>query len=147
MLKNVLGFICLSLSIGANAVPVTVEGQDYNILVVDISFDQASPLLEAQVWWGDHDLASLFALEAGSEVQAFFAWDVSEDFSSIGEFAVRSRFWTDFGGGVFGAIGPSDSATTYAFAQLIPSPIPLPAAAWLFGSALLGLGAAKRRKA
>jgi hypothetical protein len=31
--------------------------------------------------------------------------------------------------------------------DLSPSPVPLPAAAWLFGSALLGLGAFKRRKA
>ena len=32
-------------------------------------------------------------------------------------------------------------------AELVPSPVPIPAAIWLFGSALLGLGVIKRKRA
>ncbi|MCB1700895.1 MAG: VPLPA-CTERM sorting domain-containing protein [Pseudomonadales bacterium] len=46
----------------------------------------------------------------------------------------------DFGDGE----GPVD---TGGVLLVTPSSVPLPAAAWLFGSALLGLGAVKRRKA
>ena len=41
-----------------------------------------------------------------------------------------------------GTMGPSVVTVEYTF-----SPVPIPAAAWLFGSALLGLGAIKRRRA
>ena len=39
--------------------------------------------------------------------------------------------------------------STYPFASgtIVPAAVPIPAAVWLFGSALLGLGAIKRRKA
>ncbi len=39
-----------------------------------------------------------------------------------------------------------DSASFTSNFNVIPSPVPVPAAAWLFGSGLLGLGAAARRR-
>jgi hypothetical protein len=41
---------------------------------------------------------------------------------------------------------PSGAGVTF-IDNIILSPVPIPAAAWLFGSALLGLGMVKRRKA
>lgn len=142
VLKNVLFFICLSLPIGAGAAPVTWEGNEYNLFVVDLPFVTIEELLKEQVWWGDSAAAIHFAREARLTVEHFFAWEVSEDFSFADEVVLSYLGYLD---GVFPAVGPTDTANDYVFAQLIPSPIPLPAAAWLFGSALFGLGAIKRK--
>lgn len=42
---------------------------------------------------------------------------------------------------------PPDQWSVWEIASVTLSQVPLPAAAWLFGSALLGLGALKRKKA
>ncbi len=49
------------------------------------------------------------------------------------------------GGALEGFGGVTTSATTFALGE--PAVVPLPAAAWLFGSALLCLGVVKRKKA
>jgi hypothetical protein len=57
---------------------------------------------------------------------------------------IRQIFFDeDSGGDDIGVIGFGATVMT----ELTPSPVPIPAAAWLFGSALLGLVGIKRRKA
>ena len=60
---------------------------------------------------------------------------------------VSFLYSADFPASVALGILSSDSQGTVYFNQAQLSEVPLPAAAWLFGSALLGLGAIKRKKA
>ena len=46
--------------------------------------------------------------------------------------------------GLYSCLSQPASRGTYVVERV--SPVPIPAAAWLFGSALLGLGALKRKK-
>ena len=50
----------------ANAVPVTVGSDTYDITTITTTFAADSAELMAQPWWGDYDLAGDFALALGS---------------------------------------------------------------------------------
>ena len=66
------------------------------------------------------------------------------DNSFLGKTAVNKRLgYGDYIGDVDWGISASTS-TSYVFARWAPSPVPLPAAAWLFISAIAGLAGAKR---
>lgn len=100
----------------------------------DISANTASSGKKGWLWWlfphkNDDPLASFAILEG-------FCDDIMGCFEYVLGFNDQYSGDADFDDFV---VGINLSAH--------PAPVPLPAAAWLFGSALLGFGAAARRKA
>lgn len=78
-------------------------------------------------------------------------YDISTD-SNSGSVSVAPPYTFDsyrvwLGGGTFGASDPGYSASADWIVSIETTAVPIPAAAWLFGSALLGLGIVKRYKA
>ena len=149
MLKTLLAVSCLMLSMVANAAMVTVDGIDYDVSTVTGTYNDLSATLQAQIWWGDVGLAADFAVATEEqEGTPIFAYE-------------------DYGSGIFGtkynanananANAPPGPAFLYpvvgydesqVYATVTLSQVPLPAAAWLFGSGLIGLvGFARRKKA
>jgi hypothetical protein len=104
----------------------------------------------------------VFSIESSSSFQADTAPRVDEDFDGTGDFIEITDAFTPFSkrlfpvGGTGGALdvrsvrnldGPDEDI---AFDSLLLTgdlpPVPLPAAAWLFASGLLGLIGVARRK-
>ena len=156
MKKIITAIIICYLYFGASighAALVTVGGTTYDVATLSGSFSDNSAQLQSQVWWGDDVLAEEFAIELGDALGTTtyqsgpllfifgplfaYATDGSEETDIFG--------WDDLANQVTGLSvgGYEDRVITFAIA----SQVPLPAAAWLFGSALLGLAAVKRKKA
>jgi hypothetical protein len=162
MLKKLLAFTCLTLSIGANAATiVNVRGTDYSIDTFLGSYNDNIVLIESQVWWEDFELASDFAVAIGDSLgtpngedgflSPSFAYSAVPTVFGGGEWEGRPEglevnSW-DTSEGWVGTTAPIPYDYEWTYAVATPSAVPIPAAAWLFGSALLGLGAIKRRKA
>jgi hypothetical protein len=138
-----------------------VGGQDYEIETVTGFYHNYIDTLEDQVWWGDPSLAMDFSNTLrgsmgtrnggyASPYAPAFGYSV---YDGVGADYMRVfAYWPDYCCNALDnrALGINAGAGiywTYAVATPITqSPVPIPAAAWLFGSALLGLGALKRRK-
>jgi hypothetical protein len=162
MLKKILAFICLTLSIGANAATIyNHNGVDYEISTVFTSWAEDEALLSSQFWWGNEDLTVSVASSSGADLTGmdgilFYLYDY-EYVNTWGWEGplVWYREDTDnccysnpdlqAGSLVFYTQEDREHEFTYVVATV--SNVPLPAAAWLFGSALIGLGVIKRKKA
>jgi hypothetical protein len=152
MIKKLLAFTCLTLSISANAaLVVNVGGQNYSIDKFFGSVEDNQALIESQIWWDNVSLADDFAtattdlLGLGTPYTGpLFAHDLTLDpgNASWGGL-VFSSGWAIPGGGLGGNMSSGYSQEWY---YAVASQVPVPAAAWLFGSALLGLGAIKRKR-
>lgn len=167
MFKSLLAITCLTLSIGANAAYVVesapgvatgignleIDGTFYNVDFEAVG-NAYSTFGGSENFWGD---------EASAVIATGAAADV---LTSSGIFTLNNGTFTTLGFEGFGAYFPADGAAVeravagvwiadvgdwavseaYAGTAWSVTTVPLPAAAWLFGSALLGLGAIKRRK-
>ena len=143
--------IMTSLLISSNvhaSMIFNVDGTDYRVTTMTDTFTNLNTMmeLENQVWWDNQDLANEFAetvLDAFGtpnfgEDGPYFAWRFVDD---NGE--TRVRVATCF---ILATTAPNcdtsveldnniESEFTYAKATVVP----IPAAAWLFMSGLLGL--------
>jgi len=162
VLKKLLAFTFLTLSLSTSAATiVNVRGTDYSIDTFLGGYDGNIALIESQVWWGDFHLASDFAVALGDTLgnPNGEGGQLSPSFAfSAGTTQLSGEDWA---GGLEGlevnswdtqwnwvaSTGPIPYGYEWTYAVATLSAVPLPAAAWLFGSALLGLGAIKRRKA
>jgi hypothetical protein len=148
VLKAILLASALSLFMAVNAAAVTISygGIDYELTTVVGSYDALSPTLQAQPWWGQYSAAKHFSDGTAHQLGVYnskgytpyFAFDANPAFSvgiavSFAEYTTGSR--PDYH-------ISSDRAAVFAVAQV--SQVPLPAAGWLFMSALIGLMGKKR---
>ena len=148
-------FTFFVIAIPTHAAPITVYiaslDQNYEVSTFDASYLQQPALIESQVWWGDEALAHEFAAAVGDH----FGFPNPGD-SSWGPLfghtyvagtpvtagSVEVKAWWSVTNDVSGGSAWENLGWTWAQA----SPVPIPAAAWLFGSAILGLGALKRKR-
>ena len=127
---------------------VTVGGQDYRVDTITGTFDDNAALLQSQVWWSDYVLSREFAQTVGGAL-GYPIYDgvyspgfANSYYTSSGGDPTVGGWTTYFGhGGIVGFGRLASEEHTFAVATLVP----IPAAVWLFGSALAGL--ALRRKA
>jgi hypothetical protein len=152
MLKTLLAFTCLTLSISANAATVTYTASEFDVapgLAGFIGFFTYDTELQQVTGYNLFFAGTAQAIGAPatgldiSEGVTFLLVNGSPSVASIdGE--------SFFGPGTFAYSGYERSFEAIVqpaggtfYAQVVP----ISAAAWLFGSALLGLGVVKRKKA
>ncbi len=161
VLKKLLAFTCLTLSMGAHAAQViwtfdNVSYEDGGTTVGSFTYDTTSDSVISANWV----TTCGGTLCQGDLTIESFTGDGDELLSNnVDDSGGPLEFWNDFywdrnlsdGPGVVriidGWIHEPDSETEVWLMSGTISSVPLPAAAWLFGSALLGLGALKRKKA
>ncbi|MEP5567918.1 MAG: VPLPA-CTERM sorting domain-containing protein [Halioglobus sp.] len=129
-----------ALSSAANAaVIVNVAGQNWAISTVEGTYSAVGSSL-VQPWF-ENDRDGLLAIE--------FTTAVGEQLGAQVNFAYfhnipfyNSKVWNPTNEQVYTVLNQPSDVRIWATA----SAVPIPAAAWLFGSALLGLGAMKRKR-
>jgi hypothetical protein len=152
MFKTLIFASALSLfmagpAAAAAVTPVTItmlSGIDYEVTLLYGTFDQNILQITSTPWWGDGEAAAHAAgsffnrpYEGGPE-QVLFAY------SFDGNFGVGARE-TLRGGLLYDNGYLHLSVHPYAYAVIAPvTAVPVPAAGWLFMSALIGLMGKKR---
>ena len=146
---------------GASVASIHVwQTADLGASGIDLALVDAGAVLASYGGWQsgwetqtDSGFTSIDFLDADSNIlgsksqDPFFSNSTWVEQSDIAEVLAGTRFITFH---FYGTRDQGSNADTYldsAYLELEASPVPLPAAAWLFGSALLGLGVVKRRKA
>lgn len=144
-----LALVCVAHGANAGLIIDSSVGK-YEISTITGTFDDNSAFLMDQVWWDKGALAAEFAGLVGDSFGVvnygldgpWFAWAIDTDSITAASYYITNPSGPE----VLPDIKPpSDIDGTFAYATPVNA-VPLPAAAWLFGSALLGLGAIKRRK-
>lgn len=157
--KIIAVYLLTCVAVHANAATIDTSVGQFDISTVTGSFSENQGLLESQVWWGSQTLADEFATLTGNALgypnlngtwSPLFAYATVE--SATGPDGVRFRLVTDTSfpndvGSLHSVELSALGGTTISWAVATPSAVPIPAAAWLFGSAILGLIAFQRRKA
>jgi hypothetical protein len=169
VLKRIFLFVCLTFSLGANAAylvesstgvatgigNLSVDGALYNVDFEALG-DTFSTFGGVEQFWADES-------SAANAVTAITDFLTGQNVYSINNWTVATLGFEGFGawfptdGAAFTA-GPGDwspvvigesyaASGDYAGTAWSVASVPLLAAAWLFGSALLGLGVVKRKKA
>jgi hypothetical protein len=146
MLKTLIFASALSLFMAGNAAAsaapwsatISIAGTDYDVSLLSGTWAEHEAQLMLSPWWG----CSICALgvaadsaDAGAPSESLFAFAVSG-------FTGGAMAWS--AGGV-GALTTTYAIESWAYGQ--PSPVtavPVPAAGWLFMSALIGLMGKKR---
>jgi hypothetical protein len=159
MLKTLIFASALSLFMAGNAVAVTVpvtmgyEGVDYDVTVLSGTWLEHQALLSSQLWWGDYDAVGhfgSFADAAGLPDRTSFAFTMVDCENRLGPGATCPRAsvtdWRGTGQGPRSlTLGWGDRVENlWAVATPTVAAVPLPAAGWLFMSALIGLMGKKR---
>lgn len=155
----------------AQAALVSISGQGavdgtWEVTLVEGSFIDLESELTSQIWWGEDNLALLFATELGDIGVTQTHWGEWE----YGPWFAYDRRPKKAGGGIldFAALSVDRSTFLYDGCDL-PAPktgadflcpadaifataafvgaVPIPAAIWLFGTALIGLVGFGKRKA
>jgi hypothetical protein len=149
MFRQSLALIGLTLSLSLSANAAIVSPADvYNDETIYFDAEGAS-------WW------DLYADNGWSVQDSWWSLDGTVFKTDTLQFSVTGQeLFDDYGAGnhvVSLSIGwekqgagqqfPMDSETILIYGSNAPSPVPLPAAAWLFGSALIGLVGIKRKRA
>ncbi len=152
-------FVAAAMSPAAQAVTVTriVNGTSYDISTVQGSFGSSSFHLQSEVWWGDQDLAALFAMEVkdalGTQVNSsfygpWFAYDFSPSTGIVSTVSfspfLKDVTLTDQGARTRNSVWAT--ATPTAVPIPIPIPIPIPTPALLPGLVGMGVAALRKRK-
>ena len=169
MLKQTLALVGLTLSLTANAASVIYSEEKVvtaigSLVIGDwtynVDFNEAGGYDtyggEIDFFNGDDD-AALEALGAINAALTAAGAGPDVEFNSEGDgnnpsaiYVIYNQYGTGSLGGIYGASGwepttiESDDQNLVAFSEV--SEVPIPAAAWLFGSALIGLAGFKRRQ-
>lgn len=150
MLQKSLALVCLMLSLSAHSVTVQVDDELWDIEYVTGTYREHEELLNNQAWWEDASLAFelTYAYKVSDiDIDISFGYEINSfNFESINARTKENYSSAGTYRTVYNVFGYDDVAN-YAIGYKVPSEVPLPAAAWLLGSALLGLGVIKRRKA
>ncbi|MEX1196357.1 MAG: hypothetical protein WEB57_00665 [Pseudohongiellaceae bacterium] len=146
MIKALVMFSALLVTVQVNAALITIGGENYKIQEVTGVFSElnADGLLGGQPWWGNRSLARQFAANVGYErsvqrnnfgypIGALFAHSYYGSGSTVNAVAMTrlgssldDRYWTNMG------------SRTWAYVDAVAE-IPSPSTAWLFFSAILSL--------
>ena len=139
----------------SGAATITVSGQDYEITTVTGFYHNYIDTLDEQIWWGNPSLAEEFASTLGTSMGTLnggvshpygpaFGYSIFDGpgYDYMNAYAYKEGYKA----GPRDVNAPSGLYWTYGVATPVVSPVPLPAAAWLFGSALLGLIGYSKRK-
>lgn len=153
LLRAVRAFLILILLISASATyaaMVTYSGTDYEVTSIGPQAYESIPgLLQSQPWWGDGTAASDFSTLVAGQLGfpndsagdgPYFAYAAA---AHIGPTLVEAYTFANASNNAeLREFLHGDTEFTWAIA----SPVPLPAAFWLFCSGLLGLiGLAQKR--
>lgn len=171
--KSIVGVICAYLtvvSINANAIVINTSIGLYDITTVSGTYLEHRATLQQQVWWGNESLAyEMMSLTEGFDglgypntgynESPYFAYDdltvAPDDISVIawttatGSGCSDSRsnlcgaFQIELDGICFPELG---FPCVWGVAQAVTPSVPVPTAFWLFGSGLISLIGATRRK-
>ena len=141
----------------SGAATITVSGQDYEITTVTGFYHNYIDTLDEQIWWGNPSLAQEFASTLGTSMGTLnggvshpygpaFGYSITEGPGA--DYMNAYAYKEGYKAGARDVNAAAGIYWTYGVATPVVSPVPLPAAAWLFGSALLGLtGYSKRKRA
>jgi hypothetical protein len=169
MIKKLLAFTCLTLSIGANAALIDngsfvtddvamvdymklsgTVGNSYNDVVLNDSLgfiaDGWVVTSQSALKQLDFNDSSAYGMINGGGVFDVVTDNIIFGGQTDAPLTVVVDGWISAGSYVVAADVYDGSDTRVAVSLQRMSAVPLPAAAWLFGSALLGLGAMRRRK-
>lgn len=143
-MKNFIAISCMLATLlvvsTAQAFIVTTSVGTFDIETVQTQYTEVGTpaLFENQPWWGDDDIAEEFRDAVGlnlglpnNDEGPWFAWRLFE--STV----VSIKFCDDDNGACAADSGGNGITTRGEYA--VASPVPVPAAAWLFMSGLLGL--------
>ncbi len=156
------GIGLMSMATEASAVVVNYDGTDYDVTTLTGTFLDNEAELKSQAWWGDTTLATALAdLIGGSlgwntmtipgSAGPIFATAVSEAYDFLGKpYTLAEGCFTYYyndSESCSTALISGDKTAVFAVASLASvSEVPVPAAAWLLGSGLLGFFGLSRRK-
>ena len=158
LISLVLSIALSTFSSSVFASLVEVDNTLYNLTVMEGTFIDLEEQLTEQVWWGDDNLAYKFAMALGNK---FGFPNTNFDFVDGPYFAFEtfievfdSELFELFNAqtcspymnepcDVFETPGPLYLEEFYFAKSAI---VPVPAAVWLFGSALIGIAGITRRK-
>ncbi|MEH6590700.1 MAG: VPLPA-CTERM sorting domain-containing protein [Halioglobus sp.] len=154
MLKKILILMSLTLSLSANAAYVEFEGVGYDVTAIDGTFEEVKSILVNSPIYGGGNLGQqisrVLATEYDGTTDWRFVYDVSNATETIqiahSAYCNPSTCYSESFYSHTMWVGEEYERTWATVTLAGPSPVPIPAAAWLFGSALLGLGAIKRRR-
>jgi hypothetical protein len=146
MKKFLLLPLLLCVTLNGYAATVTVDGTTYEVTAAAGSFNDLSAELVNQVWWNNGALAESFTNELRSQLGGP---NPPSEYGPLFAYAPLPSGYVGYSwNGLFGVTEEIPiPSLSFPITFAVASPIPVPAAAWLFGSALLGLGVVKRRKA
>jgi hypothetical protein len=167
MLKQALALVGLTLSLTANAASITYSEEgvvtaigalDIGGITYNVDFNEPA---EYDTYGGDYEyfngddngaLAALLAINAALSQEGNVSLNSEGDGFSSAIYIVYNAAGAGSLGGIFGGESGGenwgettieyDGQNRVAFSQV--SEVPIPAAAWLFGSALIGLVGKKR---
>lgn len=157
MRKLLITFVLLFSSVSAHALIITISGASnpdndglWDVTTVFGSYDSLSTTLQDQVWFGDFDLATLFALTVddafgfpnglANRGPAFVVTNDGSRFGISGRPIEGVRANTVGGFALF--VRESGNPQVHAIASRVPEPGTLA----LLGIGLAGIGFAKRKK-
>ena len=154
MLKQTLALIGLTLSLGANAVTIewTIGGTDdysgsftFDTVTSTYSDIQINSLFSGATFtisntndptvFNSEYTGALYKGGYGESSLLMYGMDASFPVVQSGVTLIEDGY----------VYGDLDIYQIFDIVTLTPSAVPIPAAAWLFGSALLGLGLVKRK--
>lgn len=152
MIKMLLAFTFLTLSLGVNAAAVEYRISDGEGISGSFKYDFESDEysdVAVSAFYAVYDTligTGRAAEGAGENVVSGAASFITLDFETILSPSVPSvlLFCENY---VTQCDSSESTSKMSGNANATPSAVPIPAAAWLFGSAILGLGALKRRNA
>jgi hypothetical protein len=152
MLKNLIFASALSLFMAGNAVAVSapwsatisIGGTDYDVTLLSGTWLEHEAQLMLTPWWGLGGIA-LDAAVASDDLavpaSTYFAYDTMTIAGTERPLSRMTQGGTIFSGAML-SLPTADRS--WAYAPLEVAAVPIPAAGWLFMSALIGLMGKKR---
>lgn len=143
-------FTIYSATVASATVTVNVNGSTYHITTIEGSFNANAVQLESQPWWGNQALTNQFvnAVKGDLGYPHVGSGNLSPFFAARNHgnpSYVYTSSWRESDQSNLQLLMNKNETTWYGSANpntltwAVTTPVPLPAAAWLFGSGIMGL--------